>query len=307
MENTRKVRWRTRGHAGRHSGCSAGPDGLEEGETIASEEMKRIAALYREQVVIDPAAPIEEIRRRAEEVHAAFLIPNDVKGVDETIGGRPARRVRTPAARTDRVLLYFHGGGYILGSLDTHYELMGRLSRACKTEVIGIDYRLAPEHPYPAALEDAVAAYDALLASGLPSSRIVIGGDSAGGGLTAACLQALARSGKPRPAGAVLFSPWTDLTASGESYRTNAAVDPISAEMLSAMATHYIADTPATEAGVSPLFGNFAGLPPLLIQVGGDEILLDDSTRFAANAREAGSRSGSKSSRVPFTFSRGCQ
>ena len=190
---------------------------------------------------------------------------------------------------THRGVLYFHGGGYVMGSLNTHAELMGRISSACRAPVLGIDYRLAPEHPYPAAVEDAVASYDRLRDRGIKPGQIVIAGDSAGGGLTLACLLALKEQGKPLPAGAVLLSPWTDLTASGASVRTRADADPmIDGGVLEPMAGLYRGDTPAATAGVSPLFGDLAGLPPLLIQVGDFEVLLDDSTRLAERASDAG-------------------
>ena len=179
-----------------------------------------------------------------------------------------------------------------MGSLDTHQELMGRISRQLNATVYGVDYRLAPEHPWPAAVDDAVAAWDWLRASGITSDQAVVAGDSAGGGLSVALLMALKEQDKPMPAGAVLFSPWSDLTGSGESIASRAKADPmIGPDVLKPMAAHYHADNPADLPSISPLFGDLAGLPPLLIQVGDAEILLDDSTRLHERAQAAGTSS----------------
>lgn len=255
---------------------------------MASEEMRAAAQLVREQGTfrgdtIDVTAMREQMSTLLTPVDA------DITSRDMTLVDRPARHVEAPGARQDCGILYFHGGGYVLGSLDTHHELMGRLSRNCQAPVLGLDYRLAPEHPYPAAVEDATGAYLTLLERGISADRIMLGGDSAGGGLALACLLRLKAQGNPLPAGAILFSPWTDLTGSGPSIRSRAELDPmVSAELLKPMASLYQADADASEPGISPLFGDLGGLPPLLIQVGDHEILLDDSTRLADSARAAG-------------------
>jgi acetyl esterase/lipase len=167
---------------------------------------------------------------------------------------------------------------------------MARLSRAARCRVLGVDYRLAPEHPFPAPVTDALAAYSWVLTQGVPAARIAFGGDSAGGGLAAAALLAMRERDLPQPAAAVLLSAWTDLTAAGESYTTRAAADPIHQRgMILATARHYLGEHgTATDPLASPLFGNLEGLPPLLLQVGDCETGLDDSTRFAAKARAAG-------------------
>ena len=254
---------------------------------MASEEMRAAAELLREdQTFKDGLADVAALRAGM----AANVLPvaEDVKSSDLTIASRPARHVEAPGARQDCGVLYFHGGGYVLGSLDTHHELMGRLSRSCQAPVLGLDYRMAPEHPYPAAVDDAVGAYLSLLERGLSAQRIVVAGDSAGGGLALACLQALAARNEPLPCGAVLFSPWTDLSGSGDSVTTRAAADPmVSPALLEPMAALYRGEVAASEPGVSPLFGNFKGLPPMLVQVGDHEILLDDSTRLASAAERA--------------------
>lgn len=232
---------------------------------------------------------VAEMRARMELQQAGLPVPADVTRIDTDIAGRAARRIRTPGGAIDRLTLYLHGGGYVMGSLDTHTELMGRIARATHAEVVGLDYRLAPEHPWPAAVDDALAAWQCLLAEGRAASSMVIGGDSAGGGLTLATLFAIRDAGLPMPAGAFLFSPWTDLTASGDSVRARADADPmIGADVLAPMAALYAAGRSTADPGISPLFGNLRGLPPLLIQVGDAEVLLDDSTRLHTRALAAG-------------------
>jgi monoterpene epsilon-lactone hydrolase len=190
------------------------------------------------------------------------------------------------------VLLYFHGGGYKLGSVTSHRDLMARLAAAARCRVLGVNYRLAPEAHFPAPVDDALAVYQWLLGEGVAPSQIAVGGDSAGGGLAAALLLSLRDRGGALPAAAVLLSAWTDLTAQGESYVTRAEADPIHQRaMILATARQYLGpDGDASNPLASPLFGGLAGLPPLLLQVGDRETVLDDSTRFAAKARAAGVR-----------------
>ena len=179
-----------------------------------------------------------------------------------------------------------------MGSLDTHQELMGRISSTLGVTVFGVDYRLAPENPWPAAVEDAVAIWRALPALGLDPTHVVVAGDSAGGGLTMALLLELKSGGDAMPAGAVTFSPWADLTCSGGSVRSRAEADPmIQPGSLDAMAAHYVGNADARSPTISPLFGDLAGVPPLLIQVGGDEVLLDDAVRLHENAKAMGTES----------------
>jgi acetyl esterase/lipase len=201
----------------------------------------------------------------------------------------PAEWVVAPGADARRVILYLHGGGYTIGSINTHRELAARLSRAAAARVLVIDYRLAPEHPHPAAVDDATAAYRWLLANGVDPARIVVAGDSAGGGLTVATLVALRDAHTPLPAAGVCLSPWVDLEGSGESMTTKAAVDPmVQRDGLLKMAAAYLAGQDARTPLAAPLYANLSGLPPLLIQVGTAETLLDDSTRLAERARKAG-------------------
>lgn len=190
---------------------------------------------------------------------------------------------------TGRVILYLHGGGYCFCSPVTHRGVAAALAREADARAFSLDYRLAPEHPFPAAVDDALAAYQALLDEGVAADRIVIAGDSSGGGLALALLLSLRDAGAPLPAGAVLFSPWTDLAATGASLEANDASDV----MLSAVAVrnfsrYYLGDAAADHPIASPLYGDYAGLPDLFIQASDTEVLLDDAARVARKASAAG-------------------
>ncbi len=191
---------------------------------------------------------------------------------------------------SSRVILYLHGGGYAIGSNYTHLELAARIGRAAKAQVAMAEYRLAPEHPYPAALEDAYAVYDYLLQQRIDPSRIVIAGDSAGGGLTVALLQYIKKQKRPMPAGAVCLSPWLDLSCSISTLSKELSQDPlISPERIKYFARHYAGNADRTQPGLSPFFGDLSGLPPILIQVGEDEILLAECRLFTKRANQRGS------------------
>lgn len=188
-----------------------------------------------------------------------------------------------------RTMLYCHGGGYYFCSPASHRPLVFCLAARSGARTFSLDYRLAPEHPFPAALEDALAAYRALLADGTPAESIVIAGDSAGGGLALATLVALRDAGDPLPAAGVLFSPWTDLAATGATIESNDGLDPMfCGAAIGRAARFYIGDADPTDPYLSPLYADFTGLPPLLIQVGSTEVLLDDARRVADGARAAG-------------------
>ncbi len=259
---------------------------------MASPEHESVAELVRaarDERAGSTASLVEQ--REAMEVAAAMLPPPDedvrVEAVDA--GGVPAEWVVAPAVDEGRVLLYMHGGAYTRGSLGTHRGLVGRLSDACRARAMSVDYRLAPEAPFPAAVDDAVAAYRWILASGADPASVVVGGDSAGGGLAVALLLALRDAGDPLPAGAVLLSPWVDLGMTGGSATTKAGVDP----MIDVAGLHEAAAAYAGPAGVSaslvsPIHADLAGLPPLLVQVGTAEVLLDDAMTLAERARAAG-------------------
>jgi epsilon-lactone hydrolase len=189
----------------------------------------------------------------------------------------------------ERVIYYLHGGGYVACSPETHRSFTAHLSQAANAKVFALRYRRAPEHKFPAALEDAVRGYRMLLENGEPAERIIIGGDSAGGGLTLATLIALRDRGIPLPGGAFCLSPWTDLAATGGSLITNEEKDPMLTGIgMKEFAALYHGAASSTDPLVSPLYGELIGLPPLLIYVSNTEILLDDSVRFAARAKKHG-------------------
>ncbi len=205
--------------------------------------------------------------------------------------GVPALKVATAKQdkRFETAVLYLHGGAYVLGAPKGYRNVAGHIALASGADVFAIDYRMAPEHPYPAAVDDAVSAYQWLLAQGYAPGKIAIGGDSAGGGLTLAAALALREQGAPLPCALVLISPWADLTLSGKTIQTQARADAMLRESwLARSAAQYMGDTPRDHPGGSPLFADLAGLPPLLVHTGKDEILLDDSTRLVEKAQAAG-------------------
>ncbi|MEX2205907.1 MAG: alpha/beta hydrolase [Myxococcota bacterium] len=234
------------------------------------------------------AASVAETRAGFEQLTQMFPLAADVTHQSVDAGGVPAEWVSVPESRADRAILYLHGGGYVIGSPSTHRELASRIARATQARALVIDYRLAPEHPFPAAVEDATAAYRWLLGTGVSASRIAIAGDSAGGGLTLATLLALRDARQPLPASGVCMSPWTDLEGTGASAQPGGADDPLlDLAGLREMGAHYASASPRDPLA-APLYASFRGLPPLLIQVGTRELLLDDSTRVAAKAKAEG-------------------
>ena len=217
-----------------------------------------------------------------------WLLPRAVGNEPSSVAGLPAE-VTTPRGwcDTDPVVLYLHGGGYGVCSPGTHRMLVAELARASGAKCVAIDYRLAPAHPFPAALHDSLAAYRALRAT-IPASRLFLAGDSAGGGLAAATCLALRDAGDSLPAGAYLMSPWLDLTVSEPSIDENIATDYLDRELLELYARNYCGDRAADDPLISPVHGDLSGLPPLLIQAGELEILRDESVTFARRAGEAG-------------------
>jgi acetyl esterase/lipase len=210
-----------------------------------------------------------------------------VRAVDA--GGVPGEFVATAASRRDRHVLFLHGGGYVTGSPALYRHFTWRIATAARAHVLAIDYRLAPEHPFPAALDDALAAYRWLVAGRADPQRTAVLGDSAGGGLALALLLKLRDDGLVLPAAAVALSPWTDLALTGASLSLNAKSDPmLNVADARLFAGCYLAEADARNPYASPLYGNPAGLPPTLIHVGSDEILHDDATRTAENLRSAG-------------------
>ncbi len=236
---------------------------------------------------LDVGGDVQEQRVIFEKMIASIPRPADVVATPGTLGGIPVVNVDIAGVESDDVIFYLHGGAYCIGSAAASVGLASDVVRRARARAISVDYRLAPENPYPAAIDDAVAAYRALLES-VPAARIAIVGESAGGGLTAATLVALKAAGLPEPACAVMFSPWADLTLSGASITGKAAVDPaLTPDGLRLRAADYGAGDPLNGPLVSPVFADLTGLPPLLIQAGSHEILLDDATRLAARAAAA--------------------
>ena len=252
-------------------------------------ELEQVIALVRGRAIDESQGATEGRRRSFEQMVDGFSIdvPATYKRVNA--GGVTAEWVTAEGAPESRVVLYLHGGGYIIGSTRTHRPLMAELSRASSARVLGLDYRLAPEHPFPAPIEDAVAAYRWLLNEGYDPARIAVAGDSAGGGLTVAALVQIRYVGLPMPGAAVCISPWVDMEGLGESMETRADADPmVGKEGLLLSAKTYLGGTDPRAPLAAPLYADLRGLPPTLIQVGDAEVLLDDSTRLAGIAREAG-------------------
>lgn len=239
---------------------------------------------------IAPGTPLAEVRDRFERIVPLLgRAPESVSVAPATLANLAAERYMPAGASPGAAVLFLHGGGYCIGSLNTHRAFAARLAETSGVPVVSIDYRLAPEHPFPAAVDDAMAAYRALLREGVPPARIAIAGDSAGGGLTLAVIAALRDSGDPLPGAGICLSPWTDLANTGASIEAKAPDDPILQPWeLHEYAQRYLNGSDARNSLASPLYGSFKGFPPLLIHVGGAEILLDDSTRTARSAADAG-------------------
>jgi len=237
-----------------------------------------------------PPATLEERRAAFAPAGRIHPVPHDVLVRDVDAGGVPAHWLTAPGTDTARVLLFLHGGGFELGSLRSDGELAARLGRASGMRVLFPEYRLAPEHPFPAAIDDVLAAWRWLsTGQDLSPESLAVAGDSAGGGLAVALLAAARDAGAALPAAAVLMSPTVDLTSSGASMTERAGQDPFSTPaMLRQFAAGYLAGADPTTPLASPLFASLAGLPPLLIQVGTADLLLSDSERLAAAATEAG-------------------
>jgi len=257
---------------------------------MASPALEMIVSLLRSRPADGTGElTIQTLRERLDAFGAMAPLPEGARTEPVRVGGLVGEWIHGRGARDDATLLYLHGGGYALGSILSHRNLVARLSEATGMRALLIEYRLAPEHPFPAGLDDAVAVYRWLLESGVPASRLVVAGDSAGGGLTMATLLALREAGEPMPAAAVVLSPWTDLEVSGDTVELNAERDPmIHRTGALALAAAYLNGGDARNPLCSPIHADLAGLPPLLVHVGGAEALLDDARRLAARAREHG-------------------
>ena len=256
---------------------------------MVSDGIKRISEMVRQNSKVVAKQRVEESRAGFEQFAAMFQVAKDVKIDNVDVNGVSAVWISTPEAVEENVVLYFHGGGYVFGSINTHKEFMSRISRVSNSRVLLIDYRRAPENPFPAALEDAITAYKWLIDSeGIKPENLIIGGESAGGGLTLATLLKLRDTGIPLPAAALLLSPWADLDMTGETIRTKARVDPLANPSdLFFLASLYVGEDDPKNPYISPLYGDLKGLSPMIIQVGSAEILLSDAERIAERAKAA--------------------
>ncbi len=256
---------------------------------MASKQFEKFLALLEQNRPPDDRVNVASMRRNMDAVGGR--LGDGVTGTKAEVGGVDGEWIDADGADPSAALLYLHGGGYVAGSVDSHRNLLGHLARAMGCRVFAADYRLAPENPHPAPVEDAVAAYRGLVGTeGFDPARVAIAGDSAGGGLTVATLVALREAGDPLPAGAVAISPWIDLEATGESAVTRAAADPmVSAGSLARIAALFVGDDgDLRDPLAAPLHAELGNLPPMLIHVGDAEVLLDDANRLAAKIDEAG-------------------
>ncbi len=259
---------------------------------MPSEAHQAIVALLRQQGALgsgEAEIDVAAMRLGMEGMTATSVLPEGTQCEPVDAGGVSAEWIEGPDIDRGRVLLYFHGGGYVVGSIATHRAMVAQIAAQAGMRALLIDYRLAPEHPFPAAVEDAVAAYRFLLDDGYKPDQIALGGDSAGGGLTLACLLSLREAGEELPEAAILLSPWVDLEGLGESMTTRADADPMVArDGLLKMSAMYLGGESAKNPLAAPLHADLAGLPPLYIQAGTAETLLDDATRIEDKARVAG-------------------
>ena len=254
---------------------------------MSTEQQENLDAILR-QSAFPADMDVSEQRRLLRELTSAQPLPADVTVTAATLGGVPTAEITVDGIEPRHVVLYFHGGVYVLGDAVSAAGLASQIGRQTRATVISVDYRLAPEHPYPAAVDDALAAYQALLAGGTDPSDIAFAGESAGGGLAVATLVNARDHGLPRPAAAYVMSPYADLTLAGTSMDTKAGADPLlSRENLQARVPDYTAGQDAAAGLISPVFADLSGLPPLIIQAGSHEVLLDDAVRLARQAAAA--------------------
>lgn len=252
---------------------------------MADHEMTQIRAMLAAR---PRATEIAQMRIDADARSKAFGLAADVTVQPVNANGVKAEWTSTPDADPSSAILYLHGGGYVICSLESHRHLAAEAGRASGTRTLAIDYRLAPEHPFPAPVEDTVAAYRYLLESGLKPNRIALAGDSAGGGLVVGALLAIREAGLPLPACGWCISPWVDMEALGQSFIDRAEADPtVQKATIQMMAQYYLGSADPRHPHAAPLYGDLRGLPPLLIQVGAAETLLDDSIALARKAGAA--------------------
>jgi epsilon-lactone hydrolase len=251
---------------------------------VSTEQREALDAILR-QSAFPVGSDVNEQRRLLKELLSAQPLPADVTVTAAELGGVPTAEITVDGIEPRHVVLYFHGGVYVMGDAFLAAGLASQVGRRTQAKVISVDYRLAPEHPYPAAVDDALAAYEALLRDGIAPSDIAFAGESAGGGLAVATLVNARDRGLPLPAAGLVMSPYADLTLAGTTMETRGEVDPLlSREALQARVPDYTAGQDAALGLISPIFADLSGLPPLIIQAGTHEVLLDDALRLAQRA-----------------------
>ncbi|HXC81612.1 MAG TPA: alpha/beta hydrolase [Trebonia sp.] len=254
---------------------------------MSTEQRENLEAILR-QSAFPVDSDVGELRRLLRELTSAQPLPADVTVTAAALGGVPTADITLDGIEPRHVVLYFHGGVYVLGDAFQAAGLASQIGRRTGAKVISVDYRLAPEHPYPAAVDDALAAYEALLRGGTAPSDITFAGESAGGGLAVATMVNARDHGLPLPAAAFVMSPYADLTLAGATIETKREVDPVlSRENLQARVPDYTSGQDAAIGLISPVFADLSGLPPLIIQAGTHEVLLDDAIRLARQAAVA--------------------
>ena len=254
---------------------------------MSTEQRETLDAILR-QSAFPAGSDVREQRRLLRELLSAQPLPAEITVTRAVLGGVPVGEITVDGVEPRHVVLYFHGGVYVMGDAFLAADLASQVGRRTRAKAISVDYRLAPEHPYPAAVDDALAAYQALLHNGTAPSDIVVAGESAGGGLAIATLINARDHGLPLPAAAFVMSPYADLTLAGTTMETKREADPLlSPEALQARVTDYTSGQDAALGLISPIFADLSGLPPLIIQAGTHEVLLDDAVRLARQAATA--------------------
>ena len=254
---------------------------------MSAEQRENLEAILR-QSAFPADMDVSELRRLLRELTSAQPLPADVTVTAAALGGVPTAEITVDGIEPRHVILYFHGGVYVLGDAFQAAGLASEIGRRTHAKVISVDYRLAPEHPYPAAIDDALAAYEALLNNGTAPADIAFAGESAGGGLAVATLVNARDHGLPLPAAAFVMSPYADLTLAGATMETKREADPLlSRENLQPRIPDYTAGEDAAAGLISPVFADLSGLPPLIIQAGTHEVLLDNAVRLARQAATA--------------------
>ena len=254
---------------------------------MSTEQRETLDAILR-QSAFPADSDVNEQRRLLRELLSAQPLPDDVTVTAGALGGVPTAEITVAGIEPRHVVLYFHGGVYVMGDASLAADLASQVGRRTDAKVISVDYRLAPEHPYPAAVDDALAAYEALLQTGIAASEVAFAGESAGGGLAIATLVNARDHGLPLPAAAFVMSPYADLTLAGTTIETKRDLDPLlSREALQARVTDYTSGQDAAVGLISPIFADLSGLPPLIVQAGSHEVLLDDAVRLTQQAATA--------------------